>query len=69
MKLARTLLSVLTLSVLAACGDSVTAPQAEPEVLPSRENSMCGGGSTVKQTLTDGSVVYVCAAPVIGSGG
>jgi hypothetical protein len=69
MKLARTLLSVLTLSILAACGDSVTAPQAEPEVLPSQENSMCSGGMAVKQTLNDGSVVYVCAMPQIGSGG
>lgn len=69
MKLARTLLSVLTLSVLAACGDSVTAPQAEPEVLPSKENSMCSGGTMVKETLIDGSVVYRCAAPILGSGG
>lgn len=68
MKLARTLLSVLTLSVLAACGDSVTAPQAEPEVLPSQENSMCSDGTMVKETLTDGSVVLRCTGQV-GSGG
>ncbi|HYW12925.1 MAG TPA: hypothetical protein VE871_13285 [Longimicrobium sp.] len=67
MKLARTLLSVLTLSVLAACGDSVTAPQAEPEVLPSLESSMCAGGAMVRETLTDGSVVFRCSQ--LGSGG
>ncbi len=67
MKLARTLLSVLTLSVLAACGDSVTAPQAEPEVLPS-QNSMCGGGVMVRETLSDGSIVFRCSSQ-LGSGG
>lgn len=68
MKLARTLLSVLTLSVLAACGDSITAPQAQPEALPSQENSMCSG-TTVKETRSDGSVVFWCSAPILGSGG
>ena len=67
MKLARTLLAVLTLSALTACADSVTAPQAEPEVLPSQENSMCSG-MMVKETLSDGSTVYRCASQ-LGSGG
>jgi hypothetical protein len=64
MKLARTLLAVLTLSVLAACADSVTAPQAEPEAQPA-QNTEC---SVVKETLSDGSVVYRCS-PILGSGG
>jgi len=64
MKLARTLLAVLTLSVLAACADSVTAPQAEPEAQPS-QNTEC---TVVKETQPDGSVIYRCS-PQIGSGG
>jgi hypothetical protein len=63
MKLARTLLAVLTLSVLTACADSVTAPVAEPQAAPS---TSCG--TLVAETLADGSVVYRCA-PQIGSGG
>ena len=62
MKLARTLLSVLTLSILAACGDTVTAPQAQPEVAPAMDGTTCA-----KETLADGTVR--CAAPQIGSGG
>ena len=62
MKLARTLLAVLTLSVLAACADSVTAPQAQPEA-PAAQDELCH-----KETLADGSVVTKCA-PQIGSGG
>lgn len=57
MKLARTLLSVLTLSILAACGESVTAPQAQPEVAPAMDG-------TCKEFLADGR-----CAPQIGSGG
>jgi hypothetical protein len=63
MKLARTLLAVLTLSVLTACADSVTAPQAEPNVAPA---ASCG--TMVAETLTDGSVVYRCSSQ-LGSGG
>jgi hypothetical protein len=64
MKLARTLLAVLTLSVLAACADSVTAPQAAPDAQPSLD---CAG-TLVKETLADGSVVYKCSSQ-LGSGG
>lgn len=64
MKLARTLLSVLTLSVLAACGESVTAPQAQPEVAAPAQNC----GVMVRETLTDGSVVMRCSSQ-LGSGG
>jgi hypothetical protein len=67
MKLARTLLAVLTLSVLAACADSVTAPQAEPEAQPAQESVSCSG-TLVKETLSDGSVVYRCSSQ-LGSGG
>jgi hypothetical protein len=63
MKLARTLLAVLTLSVLTACADSVTAPVAEPEAQPS---TSCG--TMVAETLADGSVVYRCSSQ-LGSGG
>ena len=63
MKLARTLLAVLTLSVLTACADSVTAPQAQPEAPASKDEAVCS-----KETLADGSVVTKCA-PQIGSGG
>ena len=58
MKLARTLLSVLTLSILAACGESVTAPQAQPEAEPAMD------GSTCREYLADGR-----CAPILGSGG
>ena len=64
MKLARTLLSVLTLSVLAACGESVTAPQAQPEVAAPALDC----GVTVRETLSDGSTVTRCASQ-LGSGG
>jgi hypothetical protein len=64
MKLARTLLSVLTLSVLAACGESVTAPQAQPEVAAPALDC----GVMVKETLSDGSTVTRCASQ-LGSGG
>lgn len=63
MKLARTLLSVLTLSVLAACGDTVTAPQAKPEV--SAPALDCG--VVLRETLSDGTVVTRCSQ--LGSGG
>jgi hypothetical protein len=64
MKLARTLLAVLTLSVLAACADSVTAPQAQPEAKAAQD----GECMVVKEVLADGSVAYRCS-PQIGSGG
>ena len=65
MKLARTLLAVLTLSVLAACADSVTAPQAEPEAKPAQSGEC---GIMVKETLPDGTVYYRCTGQA-GSGG
>jgi hypothetical protein len=67
MKLARTLLAVLTVSVLAACADSVTAPQAEPEAKPAQDGTLCEG-TLVKEVMSDGSVVYRCTGQM-GSGG
>jgi len=66
MKLARTLLAVLTLSVLAGCADSVTAPQAAPDAQPTQDGSDCG--MLVREVLSDGSVVFRCSGHV-GSGG
>lgn len=61
MKLARLFLAVLTVSTLAACSDSVTAPQAAPAAAPAA-NETC-----VLEKQPDGS--YICRSPVIGSGG
>lgn len=61
MKLARTLLSVLALSILAACGESITAPQAQPDAEPS-QTTIC------KEVLVDGAVVLRCGSQ-LGSGG
>lgn len=58
MKLARLFLAVLTVSTLAACSDSVTAPQAEPSTTPSLEESC---------TTTESGETR--CSPVIGSGG
>jgi hypothetical protein len=62
MKLARLFLAVLTISTLAACSDSVTAPEAAPTAKPSTDGIEC-----VADTQTDGSVV--CRSPALGSGG
>ena len=67
MKLARTLLAVLTVSVLAACADSVTAPQAQPEATPAQDGVSCAGTLT-REIQADGSVVLRCSGHV-GSGG
>lgn len=67
MKLARTLLAVLTVSVLAACADSVTAPQAQPEATPEQDVVSCAGTLT-KEVQADGTVVFRCSGHV-GSGG
>ena len=61
MKLARLFLAVLTVSTLAACGDTVTGPQAEPTPKPSMDES-CS-----LQSQPDGSVV--CRTGQGGSGG
>lgn len=61
MKIARLFLAVLTVSTLAACSDSVTAPQAEPAAKPSTEESC------TTYRLADGTVV--CRSPILGSGG
>ncbi|HEX6912426.1 MAG TPA: hypothetical protein VF142_18620 [Longimicrobium sp.] len=68
MKLARTLLAVLTVSLLAACADSVTAPQAQPESQPALDGLTCDGGLLVREVSTDGSVTYRCTGQM-GSGG
>lgn len=67
MKLARTLLAVLTVSVLAACNDSVTAPQAQPEATPAQDGTSCAGTLT-REIQADGSVVFRCTGQM-GSGG
>lgn len=68
MKLARTLLAVLTVSVLAACTDSVTAPQAQPEAAPAQEYVTSCEGTVTKEIQADGSVVFRCTGQA-GSGG
>lgn len=67
MKLARTFLAVLSVSLLAACADSVTAPQAQPEATPAQSGGTCEGTLT-REIQPDGSVVYRCSGHV-GSGG
>lgn len=61
MKIARLFLAVLTVSTLAACSDSVTAPQADPAAKPSTQENC------TTERLADGTVI--CRSPVIGSGG
>lgn len=63
MKLARLFLAVLTVSALAACSDSVTAPQAEPSATPSEDVSC------TQERQADGTYITRCGSPVIGSGG
>ena len=60
MKLARLFLAVLTVSTLAACGNSVTGPQAEPAVTPSLD-TLCNPDKP-----SDGTV---CRTGQSGSGG
>lgn len=62
MKLARLFLAVFTISTLAACSDSVTAPEAQPSVEPSTDGIEC-----VVDAGPNGT--SVCRSPVIGSGG
>lgn len=59
MKLARLFLAVLTVSALAACGDTVTGPQAEPSTVPSHDTSCA-------PEQMDGTV---CRTGQTGSGG
>ncbi|MBW3569478.1 MAG: hypothetical protein KY467_00090 [Gemmatimonadetes bacterium] len=61
MKLARLFLAVLTVSTLAACGDTVTGSQADPTATPSATETC------TLEKQPDGT--YVCRTPVIGSGG
>ncbi len=61
MKLARLFLAVLTVSVLAACGDTVTGPQADPSTKPSTTETC-----TADQQAS-GSIV--CRTGQSGSGG
>jgi hypothetical protein len=61
MKLARLFLAVLTISTLAACSDSVTAPQAEPAVKASTNDSC------TLDRQADGT--YICRTGQGGSGG
>lgn len=67
MKLARTLLAVLAVSALAACADSVTAPQAQPDAAPAQDATACEG-ELLREVLPDGSVVFRCTGQM-GSGG
>lgn len=67
MKLARLFLAVVTASTLAACADSVTAPQAEPAAAPSMDGTTCTG--TLTRTVNqDGTVTERCTG-YVGSGG
>lgn len=61
MKLARLFLAVLTVSTLAACGNSVTGPQAEPAAKPSQD--------TTCQTERAADGTLVCRTGQTGSGG
>lgn len=61
MKLARLFLAVLTVSTLAACSDSVTAPVAEPSS-PSQD-VVC-----TSEKQADGTFVTKCSSQ-LGSGG
>jgi hypothetical protein len=60
MKLARLFLAVLAVSALAACGDTVTGPQAAPAT-PSDDTSC------TLEKQADGT--YVCRTGQVGSGG
>ena len=62
MKLARLFLAVFAISTLAACGDSVTAPEAKPSIAPASDEVDC-----TAERQPDGT--YICRSPVIGSGG
>jgi hypothetical protein len=62
MKLARLFLAVLTVSTLAACSDSVTAPQAKPSATPSEDVSC------TQERQPDGTYVTRCSSQ-LGSGG
>jgi hypothetical protein len=62
MKLARLFLAVFTISTLAACSDSVTAPEAAPSATPSTDEIEC-----TLERQADGT--YICRGAVIGSGG
>jgi hypothetical protein len=69
MKLARLFLAVLTVSTLAACADSVTAPSAESAAKPSLDGATCPVGYTLEEVVgTNGSVTYRCTG-TLGSGG
>ncbi|HEX6042666.1 hypothetical protein [Longimicrobium sp.] len=68
MKLARTLLAVLSVSMLAACADSVTAPQAQPEAKPAQDIGTTCEGTLTREIQADGSVVFRCTGQM-GSGG
>lgn len=57
MKSARLFLSVLAISILAACGDTVTGPRAEPDAKPLTDETCV--------RLEDGT----CATGQTGSGG
>jgi predicted small lipoprotein YifL len=61
MKLARLFLAVLTIGTLAACGDTVTGPQAAPPATPS-EDITC-----TLERQADGT--FVCRTGQSGSGG
>ena len=62
MKLARLFLAVLTISTLAACSDSVTAPQTEPAATPVTDEIEC-------ELVIGADGAQLCRGAVIGSGG
>lgn len=69
MKLARLFLAAVTAATLGACSDSVTAPEAQPQPAPAKNEINCTGTVTY-QKLDNGSVVVLCnGMPGMGSGG
>ena len=69
MKLARLILAALTTSVLAACNaNPVSAPATPPPDAPAADLLQCAG-AIVREVRLDGSIVFRCDTPVLGSGG
>ena len=63
MKLARLFLAVLAVSALAACGETVTEPQAAPPATTSQDQE----SECVLERQADGT--SICRTGQIGSGG
>jgi len=69
MKLARLFLALATTSILAACGESATAPEAAPAGKPSMDGATsCPGGVITRTVNQDGTTTERCTG-MSGSGG